>query len=73
MAEKQGSKPSIFARIGKYFRDTAGEFKKIVWPGWKTVWRNALVVLTMCAVFAVVVWGLDYVFAWLRELLINAF
>ncbi len=73
MAEKQSSKPSIFARMGKYFRDTSGEFKKIVWPSWKTVWHNAVVVLTMCVIFGVVVWSLDFIFAQLRELLIGAF
>ena len=76
MADKQASKnskPSLFARLGKYFRDTSGEFKKIVWPSWKTIWKNTLVVLTMCVIFTIVVWGLDFVFAQLRELLINAF
>ena len=74
MADKtKSSKPSIFARLGKYFRDTWGEFKKIVWPSRKTVVKNCLVVLALCVAFGLVVWGLDFLFATLRDLLINAF
>ena len=36
MAEKTEKKPNIFVRAGrgtkKFFRDTKGEIKKIVWP-----------------------------------------
>ncbi|MEG0750424.1 MAG: preprotein translocase subunit SecE [Oscillospiraceae bacterium] len=73
MADKQNAKPSLFARMGKYFRDTAGEFKKIVWPSKKQIVKNTLVVLTMCVAFAVVIWSLDYLLAFLRDLLIKAF
>ncbi|MEA5050840.1 MAG: preprotein translocase subunit SecE [Oscillospiraceae bacterium] len=75
MAEKQAAakKPGFLARSRKYFRDTWGEFKKIVWPTRKQVWNNVVVVFTMVVIFAIVIWGLDYLFAWLRELVIGAF
>lgn len=66
-------KPSIFARMAKYFRDVAGEFKKVVWPTRKQVLNNCIVVLVTIVVFAVVVWGLDYLLAWLRELIYSGF
>ncbi len=74
MADKQVTvKKKAGPRLGKYFRDTWGEFKKIVWPSKKQVINNTIVVLTMVVIFAVVIWGLDTLFAWLRDLLISAF
>ena len=70
---KKPKKPSIFARLAKYFRDVAGEFKKVVWPTKQQVIRNCIVVLVTILVFAVLVWGLDRLFNWLRTLLITAF
>ena len=66
-------KPGIFARIAKYFRDAKGEFKKIVWPSKKQVWNNVVVILTMVVVFALLTWGIDYIFAFLRDLLLKQF
>ncbi len=52
-------KPGIFRRIGKYFRDTKGEFKKIVWPTFPSVVRNTLVTLAVCAVLGVLICVID--------------
>ncbi|MBQ4240091.1 MAG: preprotein translocase subunit SecE [Oscillospiraceae bacterium] len=75
MAEKKADKkkPGFFARIGKYFRDSKGEFKKIVWPSRKQIWNNVAVVLVMVVIFAVATWGLDLLFAFLRDLLLKQF
>ena len=75
MAEKNADKkkPGFFARIGKYFRDSKGEFKKIVWPSRKQVMNNVVVVLAMVVIFAVATWGLDLLFAFLRDLLLKLF
>ncbi|MBR3355540.1 MAG: preprotein translocase subunit SecE [Oscillospiraceae bacterium] len=66
-------KPGFFARISKYFKDAKGEFKKIVWPSKKQVWNNVAVILAMVLVFAVLTWGIDYIFAFLRDLLLKQF
>ena len=75
MAEKKADKtnPGFFARIGKYFRDSKGEFKKIVWPSRKQVMNNVVVVLAMVVIFAIATWGLDLLFAFLRDLLLKLF
>lgn len=75
MAEKKADKkkPGFFARIGKYFRDSKGEFKKIVWPSRKQIWNNVAVVLVMVVIFAVATWGFDLLFAFLRDLLLKQF
>ncbi len=72
MAEKTNN-PGFFARIVKYFRDAKGEFKKIVWPSKKQVWNNVLVILVMVLVFSVLTWGVDYILAFLRNLLLSSF
>ena len=54
------------AKIRKFFRDTASEFRKIVWPSGKQVWNNTVVVLVTMLIFAVVIWALDYGFNTLR-------
>ena len=75
MADKKAdkNKPGFFARLGKYFRDAKGEFKKIVWPSRKQVWNNVVVVLVMVVIFAIATWGLDLLFAFLRDLLLKQF
>ncbi len=72
MAEKTKN-PGFFARILKYFKDAKGEFKKIVWPSKKQVWNNVVVILVMVLVFSVLTWGVDYVLAFLRNLLLSQF
>ncbi|MBQ8683740.1 MAG: preprotein translocase subunit SecE [Clostridia bacterium] len=61
--------PIIPEKVKKYLRDVKGEFKKIVWPDFKTVVRNTLVVLAMCAVTAVVIIVVDWVCGFLVGLM----
>lgn len=63
--------PVIPAKVSKFFRDTKGEFKKIVWPGFPSVVRNTIVVLAMCAVTAVVIILVDLGLGALVKLLLN--
>lgn len=55
-------KPSLFARIKKWFRELKGEIKKIVWPTKEQTMNNTLVVLGCCAVLGVFIWILDAIF-----------
>ena len=72
MVKNKDEKKSIVpAKVKKYLRDTKGEYKKIVWPGFSTVVRNTGVVLAMCAVTAVVIIGVDLLVGWLVDLLIG--
>ncbi len=60
IATKASGKLPLLKRIAKYFREYKSETKKIVWPKFKTVVKNTLIVLVMCAIFGVIVWALDY-------------
>ena len=63
-AEKpaKAKKPSLFARIGKWFRELKGECKKIVWPTRQQTTNNTAVVLATCLIIGVFIWVLDAVF-----------
>lgn len=67
--QKKAKKPNIFARIGKWFHELKVEAKKVVWPTWKTVTKNTLVVLVVLVILCAVVTVLDLVFGGLRDLL----
>lgn len=58
--ESKGSKKTILKRIALFFRDYKSEVKKIVWPGYKDVLKNTLIVLVMCLLVGAFIWLLDY-------------
>ena len=47
-------------RIAKYLREYKSEVNKIVWPNAKSVVKNTLIVLALCAIFGLFVFLLDY-------------
>ncbi len=66
---KEKAKPAKKKKgIVKYFKDAKAEFKKVVWPTPKETTRNTVVVLIMCLVAAVVIFGLDSLFGLLNKL-----
>ncbi len=65
---KDKAKPKKKKGIVKYFKDARAEFKKVVWPTPKETTRNTVVVLIMCLVAAVVIFGLDSLFGLLNKL-----
>lgn len=66
--KKEDTKPGLFKRIGKWFREMKSELKKVVWPSRKTIVHNSLIALGVMAVSAVVLWGFDEI----AQLLIKA-
>lgn len=64
-------KPSVFARVAKFFRDQKGEMKKIVWPTKKQTFNNTKVVLIAIAITAVLVCGFDWLLGILVSFLVN--
>ncbi len=63
--------PIIPEKVKKFFRDTKGEFKKVVWPSFPSVVRNTLVVLAVCAVTAAVIIVVDLGLGALIDLLLS--
>ena len=68
-AKKKG--PCLGTRMAKYFRDTKGEFKKIVWPTFPTVLRNTGVVLALCVVLGVIICLVDFGLGALVDLMLS--
>ena len=68
-AKKKG--PGLGTRMAKYFRDTKGEFKKIVWPTFPTVLRNTGVVLALCVVLGVIICLVDVGLGALVDLMLS--
>ena len=62
---KDKKKVNIFVRIikaiGKFFRETKSEIKKVVWPSKKQVLNNAIIVFIFLAISAVFVGGVDLI------------
>lgn len=66
--QKSGKKKKGFV---KFFKDARAEFKKVVWPTPKETTHNTIVVLVMCAVAALFIFGMDSLFGLLNGLLFH--
>ncbi len=70
--ERKFSPARFFQRIARFFRDMRGETKKIVWPTWKQLWNNTLLVLAIMVGAGVIIWVLDVAFGALVKLVLGA-
>ena len=61
----KAKKPNIFKKLGKFFKDTAGEMKKVVWTPKAEVSKNTKLVLATVVVVAVIIALLDLGSSWL--------
>ena len=57
--------------IVRYYRETVGELKKVVWPTWPEARRLTLIVLIVITVMAAILGGADYVFTQLIRVLVG--
>lgn len=69
--ETKAKKPSIFARIAKWFRELRSECRKIVWPTREQTIKNTLVVLACVLIVGAFIWILDAVFGLGIQLLLT--
>ena len=58
---------SFFARLGKFFRDTRSEMKRVSWPSMKEVQNTTLITLVAVVFFALYLFAVDRVWAFLIE------
>ena len=64
-------KPNVFGRIKNWFVEMKAELKRVVWPSFKKVRQNTLIVLIFVLVVGAVIWVLDWLFSAGIALLIN--
>ncbi len=50
-------------RVKEFFKATKGEFKKIIWPNFKTVTKNTGIVVAYVILIGVIVFVLDLIFS----------
>lgn len=63
MAQKNDNKvnkPNFFVRVGKKFKETFSELKKVSWPTFPNVIKTTCVVLVVVAAFLVVSTAINY-------------
>ncbi len=62
----KSAKPKKEKKKGKLkdaWRGFKSEVKKIVWPSWKQVLKNTLIVLVVVVICAIIIGALDYAFS----------
>ena len=64
-------KPNIFQRIKRWFKETAGELRKVSWPSREEALSLTRIVLIVTVILAAVLGVFDFIFARLVGLLVN--
>lgn len=67
------SKPSFFARVGKWFKEMKSELKKVQWPTFKTVRNNTGIVIACVIVVGIFIWLFDLLANSVVRALLNLF
>ena len=65
MAATKAKRPNVFKRLGAFFVKSWSELKKVTWPNFTTVLKNTAIVLLVVLFFAVIIFGVDSLFAYL--------
>lgn len=65
------TKPNFFARIANYFKEVKSELKKVVWPTFKKIRQNTVIVILYVLIVGLVIWALDLLFTWGMAFFIN--
>ena len=58
-------------KFSEYFKGVRTELKKVVWPTKKELYKYTIVVLLVCAFFALFFWLLDTAFLAILEKVLN--
>lgn len=58
MSEKKEKKG-----FGDFLRGYKSEFKKIVWPSWKTILKNTGIVITFIVILGLFIYAIDFLFS----------
>ena len=67
-AQQKAKKPGFFKRLGNFFVKSWSELKKVAWPTTSVVLKNSGIVLLVVLFFALLLFGVDSLFAWLISL-----
>ena len=71
MAKTSANAPQKKSRIAEYFKGVRTELKKVVWPTKNELSKYTVVVLAVCAFFALFFWVIDTGLLALMEQVLN--
>lgn len=71
MAGQAAEAPSKTKVLGKYFRSSRAELKKVHWPTRDELKNNTAVVVVVCIMATIFLWALDTVFGFGLNLVIR--
>ena len=57
--KKDETKPGVFKRMSKWFREMKSELKKVIWPTPAVLAKNTGISVAVMIVSAIVLWGFD--------------
>ena len=69
MAQVKTKKPGLFKRLGRFFKQSWSELKKVSWPNFNTVVKNTGIVLAVVLFFLLIILGVDVLFTYLLVVL----
>ena len=66
-AKQRAAAPGFFARTGQFIRDTRAEMRRVSWPTANEVKNTTIITLIAVIFFAVYLFGIDRVWAFLID------
>ena len=66
------TKPNIFQKMKRFWRETVGELRKVTWPTPQEAWALTKLVLIVTVIMAALLGFMDFVFSHLIKLLVAA-
>ena len=70
-AKKGSGKKSWFSRVKQYWKDTAAELKKVIWPTKEQTRNNTVVVIAVVIIAAIFMIAVDAIFGGIISLLVG--
>ena len=58
-------KPGFFKKLGKFFKDTNGELKKVAWTPKSEVWKSFKLVIATVVIVALIIAAIDLSSSWI--------
>ena len=59
-SDNKAKKPNFFVRVGRKFKETLSELKRVTWPSFPKVVKATCVVLVVVIAFTVVATAINY-------------
>ena len=60
-AEKGKSEGTLIERLVNFLKDVRNEVQKVTWPGQQEIKSATVVVIVVCIILSVIIWGMDFV------------